>query len=112
MGFLNRGKPREILWFEPAVRRVRGKLKYFIAQSWTKAAPGACPIVALEASFANEAPFHFSLRRKESLLAFKNDSHVRDPQWVRVHPCIYFVKNLPCELAVLFLRSNAAAPVN
>ena len=83
-----RGEPREIFWLEANVGRVCGKLKYLIAQSWTKAAPGTYPIVALEASFACEAPFHFSLRRKASLLAFKNDSHVRDSQWVRVHPCI------------------------
>jgi len=109
---LNRGKPREIFWFEATIRRVRGKLKYLIAQSWTKPAPGTYPIVALEASFACEAPFHFPLRRKASLLALKNDSHVRDSQRVRVHPCIHFVKNLACQLAVLFLRSNTAAPVN
>jgi len=112
MCFLNRGEPREIFRFEAAVRRVRRKLKYLIAQSWTKAALGACPIIPLEASFACEAPFHFSFRRKASLFAFKNDSHVRDSQRARVHPCIHFVKNVPCKLAVLFLCPNAAASIN
>src|SRR4029077_20127832 len=56
---LNRCEPREIFWFEAAVRRVLGKLKYLIAQSWTRAAPGTYPIVALEARFACEASFHF-----------------------------------------------------
>src|SRR5690242_14872418 len=98
------GKPREIFRFEAGVPRLLlGKLKYLIAQNWTKAALGACPIFALEASFAREAPFHSSLRRKASLLAFKNDSHVRNAQWLRVHPGIHLVKNVPCKVAVLFL---------
>jgi hypothetical protein len=87
-------------------------LKHFIAQRWTKAAHGTRPIIAFEASFARDAPFHFSLRRKALLFAFKNDSHVRDSQWVRVHPCIDFVKNLSGQLAILFLCSNASTSVN
>src|SRR5439155_13557776 len=58
---LNRGKPWEIFWLKAAGCRVLRKLNYFIAQSWTQDVPGADPIVALKASFACEAAFHFRL---------------------------------------------------
>src|SRR4029077_15327441 len=56
--------------------------------------------------------FIFRSCAKASLFAFENNSHVRDSQRLRVHPCIWLVKNLPRQLEILFFCSNAATSVD
>ena len=90
---------------------ILGELKYLVAQGWTITATGTCPIIAFEATFARETPLHPSLTRKASLFAFKNDSHVGDAHWFRVHRCLDFPENLCGELAVLLLGSNVPTAV-
>ena len=61
---LNSSKPREIFGFEsgPSVGRILSKLKNPVAQSRPVTTSWTCPIVAPEATFAREAPFHRSSR--------------------------------------------------
>lgn len=46
-----------------------------------------------------------------SLFAFQNDSHVRDPHWLRIDPCMNSRENLRGKLAILLLRANVPASV-